>query len=598
MGTVNKSNETNDANDTQKDRALIKRIWRDHTKKYFTALLGAMALTAIAAGLEAYSVSLLKPVFDEGFVASNHDILVVLCIQIVIIYFFKGWFAFFYSLVLNHVTRKTIQAIQFRVFSHLLTLDLKFFAKNSSGQMLSRIMGDCGAISQIAISFITSVFKDLVTCIAMFTLIVYFSWKLVIVILIFVPLGALAMRRIEKRVKEIARESAGEGAKLFAKISESLQSIKLIKSYNIERKEARFIKETFDKLFELSNKQVKNMSIVTPMVDMLTGLILAIIIIVGGYEISQNQLTTGDFVAFLGAWVAMYRPLKSLLHFRAQLKQAMIHAHRVYDIIDTKSEIKDKENAKRMRNIKGEITFENVFFEYNETKRALSNINLLIPAGKTVALVGKSGGGKSTLMSLVPRFYDPNAGVIKIDGEDIRDFTQESLRENIAFVSQEVILFDDTIAANIACGRGDLSDREPPTQSEIEAAAKAAAAHEFILATAEGYQTIVGERGVMLSGGQRQRVSIARAILKDAPILLLDEATSALDTESERAVQAALAELMKDRTTIVIAHRLSTIVGADMICVLDGGEIVERGTHEELLAKGGEYAKLHQLQGF
>ncbi|GHV04051.1 ABC transporter ATP-binding protein [Campylobacterota bacterium] len=575
------------------DSAVIRRVWREHTRKYLSTLIGVIALTVLIAAMEAYSVSLLKPIFDEGFISSDYTILLGLCLQVVVIYFAKGWFSYAHSLVLNHVTTKTIQSIQHRVFAHLMQLDMRFFSKTSSGHMLSRIMSDCNAIASIAINFITNVFRDLITCIAMFSLMVYYSWQLVLVVLIFVPIGAIAMKNINKKVKHISQESASLSSTLFSKISESLQSIKIIKSYNMESRENENLRSIFDTLFSLSKRRARATAFVTPLTEMLSGLILAGILIFGGYQIAHAELTTGGFVTFLGAWVAMYRPLKSLLNFRTQLQTALVHAARVYEIIDTKPQIVDRADAKRLAAVKGEIEFRDLSFEYNEGRRVLNAVNIVVKAGQTVALVGASGGGKSTLVSLVPRFFDPSGGAVLIDGADIRNYTQSSLRDQIAYVSQEVILFDDTIAANIAYGRGQGA---APSETEIRQAAKSAYADRFIEALPEGYQTIIGEKGVRLSGGQKQRLSIARAIIKNAPILLLDEATSALDTEAEREVQAALETLMQNRTTIVIAHRLSTIVNADQICVLMGGEVVERGTHKELLGLGNEYAKLYAMQ--
>ncbi|MDR2034827.1 MAG: ATP-binding cassette domain-containing protein [Helicobacteraceae bacterium] len=553
----------------------------------------AIALTIIIAALESYSVYLLKPIFDKGFTASGYDALKFLCVQIFVVYFVKGWLSFSHSQILNHVSVKTIQAIQHRVFSHLLTLDMPFFSRNNSGQILARIISDCQAVSQIAINFITNTFKDVITCASMFALILYFSWRLFFVILIFVPLGALAMKAIDKKVNKIERKSANASAALLSKIAEALQNVKIIKSYNMERRETGALRAMFDQLFHLSRSRVKTTAIITPLTDSLTGIILAIIIVYGGYQISNNSITAGDFVAFLGAWVAMYKPLKSLLHFKTQLRAALVHAERVYEVIDAKSEIVDIPNAKKLDYVKGEIEFRALSFEYESGEKVLNNINLIIPSGSTVALVGSSGGGKTTLISLVPRFFEVSEGAVLIDGVDIREYSQASLRDKIAYVSQEVILFDDTIANNIAYARG---EGNVPSIDEIKAAAKSANADNFIETLPQGYDTIIGEKGSRLSGGQKQRISIARAILKDAPILLFDEATSALDTKSEREVQAALDLMMKDRTAIVIAHRLSTIINADLICVLLNGEIIERGTHEELLAKKGEYAKLYNMQ--
>ena len=579
-----------------KDRlnfAILRRIWREHTRKYIWYILGIALLTALIAGVEAYAVSLLKPVFDAGFEDKNALALKAICVQIVVLYMVKGWLYYAQARTMSYVTSKTIFGIQERVFAHLLSLDIGFFNKTSSGQMLSRIVSDCGAITQIAINFITGIFKDLVTCAAMFSLMFYYSWRMCVVIFVFVPLGIVAIRRISAKAKEIAKKSAAMNASFVSKLGESFQNIKVIKSYCMERYEASRIKALLDDLFSFSQQSVRTQSVVSPVIETLSGFVIAGIILFGGYQVSTGALTTGGFVTFLGAWVSVYKPLKSLIRFRVSLQVALVSAERVYEIIDIAPEIRDRKDAEALGRAKGSIEFRHVGFSYDPSRPVLRDISLKVPRGATVALVGASGGGKSTIASLIPRFFDVSEGAILVDGRDIRDLTQKSLRANISLVSQDVLLFDDTIGNNIKYGAGDIRSVK---RDDIERAARLANAHGFITAAPDGYKTMVGERGVNLSGGQKQRISIARALIKNAPILLLDEATSALDTESEHEVQSALDNLMKDRTTLVIAHRLSTIVGADLICVVDKGRVVERGTHAELLKKGGEYAKLYNMQ--
>ncbi|MDR2528057.1 MAG: ATP-binding cassette domain-containing protein [Synergistaceae bacterium] len=579
---------------TPSDLEILKRIWREHTKKYVGTLVCVMALTALNTTTEAYAVSLLRPVLDEGFISQDKRLLLALCAQVVFIYLAKGWLYYAQSLIMTRVTTRTVQSIQQRVFSHLLSLDIGFFNKTSSGQMLARIVGDCGAITNIAINFITNIFKDLITCVSMFILMFYYSWQMMMVILVFFPLGALAVRRINFKAKEIARTNSQFSADFMSKLSESLQSIKIIKSYNMERFEGENIKALLEFMFDLTVRNVKNASMLTPVVESISGFILAGVILFGGWQIANGQLSAGGFVTFLGAWVSAYKPLKSLLSFRVQLQMALIGAARVYDVIDTKSAIEDAPDAVELRNAQGDIEFVDVTFAYTPNRNVLKRVSLKIPRGKTVALVGSSGGGKTTFVNLIPRFFDPVEGKILIDGIDIRKVTQKSLRDNVSLVSQEVILFDDTIEKNIAYGKGEMCDSV--AKEDVVRAAKSANADEFIRDMPMGYGTRIGEKGVILSGGQKQRVSIARALIKDSPILLLDEATSALDTESEFEVQTALDNLMKNRTTVVIAHRLSTIKNADMICVVAEGRIVEQGTHKELLKRNGEYAKFYNMQ--
>ena len=416
-----------------------------------------------------------------------------------------------------------------------------------------------------------------------------------LVIFFFFPIGAVAIGIINKKVKLISKTDTQKSADFVNQISESLQNVKIIKSYCMEKFEESRIKKILGYMFDLSMKRVKNTAVATPVIESLSGFIMAGIIIFGGWQISKGYLTTGGFVTFLGAWVSVYKPLKSLINFRVQLQTAIVSAERVYEIIDTKPSIQDESDAIDLSNIKGNIEFKNVCFEYENGKPILKNINMTIPAGKTIALVGASGGGKTTIVNLIPRFFEATSGQILIDGIDIKHISQKSLRQNTSLVSQEVILFDDTIKNNIAYGKGE-NGFDNVSDEEIISASKSANAYDFIMAMTDGYNTKIGEKGVRLSGGQKQRLSIARAIIKNAPILLLDEATSALDTESEFEVQTALDNLMKNRTTIVIAHRLSTIKNADMIYVIEKGEIIEQGNHDELIEKDGEYAKLYNMQ--
>lgn len=582
-------------NSKKLNTTILHRIWREHTKKYIWALIGAMIITSLTAATEAFSVSLLKPIFDKGFIDHNSHVLFVLCAQIVGLYFIKGWFYFAQTMILTHISARTVQAIQQRVYSHLISLDMGFFSKTTSGQMLSRILNDCNSITNIAINFITNIFKDLITFIAMFSLMLYYSWKMCLVIFIFFPVGAIAISVIMKKTKRIAKQATQEASDFISQLNESLQSIKIVQSYCMEKFETKRMKGRLTNLFNLQMKSVKTTTMTTPIIESLSGLIMAGIIIFGGWQIANGYLTTGGFITFLGAWVSVYKPLKSLLGFRVQLQTALVSAERVYEIIDTKPSIKDSNDAIELKNVVGDIEIKNVSFEYEAGKPIIKNLNITIPHGKTIALVGASGGGKTTIVNLIPRFFEPTSGEILIDGVNIKKYTQSSLRKNTSLVSQDIILFDDTIRNNIAYGKGE-NDFDTVSDEEIFEASKSANAYDFIMNMSEGYNTKIGEKGVRLSGGQKQRISIARAIIKNAPILLLDEATSALDTESEHEVQTALDNLMKNKTTIVIAHRLSTIKNADKIYVIEKGEVVESGTHDELIKENGEYSKLYNMQ--
>jgi ATP-binding cassette, subfamily B, bacterial MsbA len=373
-------------------------------------------------------------------------------------------------------------------------------------------------------------------------------------------------------------------------LAQTFQGIRVVKAYGMAAYEETRVAEVVERIFDLNFKAVRTRELSRPIMETLGGMAVTVIIVYGGSRVIAGETTAGAFFSFNAAFLMAYDPMKRLANLNVSIQEGLASAQRLFSVMDRLPDITDKPDARPLGPVKGHIRFSDVEFYYNADVHALKGLNIEVQAGKTVALVGQSGGGKSTILNLIPRFYDVSTGSVTIDGQDVRDVTQASLYANIALVSQEVTLFDDTVAANIAYGRLDASDEE------IREAARNASADDFICNLPNGYETVVGDQGLRLSGGQRQRLAIARAMLKNAPILLLDEATSALDTESERAVQAALTRLMTGRTTLVIAHRLSTIVDADLICVVEGGSVVERGSHPELLEKGGTYKRLYDLQ--
>lgn len=593
MGIFKRKNKTK-PDDGKLDINLMKRIWHDHTKKYFLKVLLAVFIASIAVGLEAYLVSLLKPIFDKGLEGKNKQVLIFLSAQILLIYLAKGWLNYLQTIIMVRVNAKLTQSMQYKLFSHLMRLDVPFFNKTSSGQLFSKMQNDIGSMSNVALNFITSVFKETATFIVMFGMMAYYSWRLLLVIVIFIPILTFAIKTISKKVKRVASAMTAEYSNAMDKLSESLQNVKVIKSCATENYEINKFKNNLQTLFFYNMKHSKKVFIINPITESVSGVVLATIILFGSMEITRGVITTGSFMSFLVAWVSAYKPLKTILGFRVLLQSGLVNAARIYEILDTKPSFTDKPNAKDLKSVKGDIEIKNLTFAYEDGKPVLHNINMKIKSGTTVAFVGVSGGGKTTIVNLIPRFFDlkDGEGEILIDGKNIKDIKLESLRKNISLVSQDVILFNDTISYNIAYG----NDNKPHTQKDIEKSAKLANADGFISAMKDGYNTVIGERGTRLSGGQKQRIFIARAILKDAPILLLDEATSALDTESEFQVHRALDNLMKNRTTIVIAHRLSTIQNADVIYVIDKGHIVESGSHETLLKQRGAYYKLYNIQ--
>jgi subfamily B ATP-binding cassette protein MsbA len=373
-------------------------------------------------------------------------------------------------------------------------------------------------------------------------------------------------------------------------LAQTFQGMRVVKAYGMQEYEKGRIQVLVEKLFELSFKAARIRAMVSPIMETLGGIAITVVIAYGGIQVIEGDSTTGELFSFITALLMAYEPMKKLANLNVSIQEGLAGAQRLFNALDTEPVILDKPGARKLGNIKGAISLSDVTFSYDTDEPALSGVNLVVPAGKRIALVGPSGAGKSTILNLIPRFYDIDEGQVSIDGIDVRDVTMASLQQNIALVSQEITLFDDTVRANIAYGRSGTSDED------IYEAARHAAAHEFILELPQGYETQVGEQGVKLSGGQRQRLAIARAMLKNSPVLLLDEATSALDTESERQVQVALDELMSGRTTLVIAHRLSTVVGADVIYVIEDGKITQSGSHDALIEQGGPYANLYALQ--
>lgn len=413
------------------------------------------------------------------------------------------------------------------------------------------------------------------------------NWQFALIVCVIFPFIGLTTRKLGRKARKGSARSQQETGRLTTILSETFDGARMVKAYGMEQREIDRATRSVEARLSHVMKVVRARAAASPTAEALGGLAVAVVIYIGG---SSTTLTLGTLTAFIYAALSAYQPLKSLANLNTALQEGLAAAERIFALLDIEPKIREAQNAPALKVSGGEIRLENVSFRYTEEKSALHQVSLSVPSGRKAALVGASGAGKSTILNLIPRFYDPTEGRVTVDGQDVHGVTLASLRRNIALVSQELTLFDDTVRANIAYGRPEAS------QTEIEAAARHAAAHDFIIALPEGYDTVVGENGVKLSGGQRQRIAIARAMLRNAPILLLDEATSALDTESERLIQTALGELMRGRTTLVIAHRLSTVIDADVIFVLDQGRLVEQGSHAELLARNGTYARLYATQ--
>ena len=568
----------------------MARLVRESIRPYAWWIAGAiffMLIVSVATGISAW---LMEPVVDKIFIAKDESALKWISIAVIVVFATKGLANYAQATMISRVGLKIIADSQNRLYAHLARMDLGFFHGNPTGTLISRFTVDIAMMRNVVSNALTSLGKDLMSLIALVTVMFYQNWELAIISLFVFPLAIYPISRLGKRMRKVTANTQAETGLFMTLLEQTFQGIRVVKSYGMEDYEKGRIGGLIDKIYNLTFKSARIRALSSPIMETLGGVAVAVVIAYGGMQVIGESIKPGAFFSFITALLMAYEPMKRLANLNANIQEGLAGAARMFDLLDIEPHILDHANARVLENAKGDIELQNVNFSYNTDAPALSAINLTVPAGKRIALVGPSGAGKSTILNLIPRFYDITGGTITVDGIDVRQITMASLHANIALVSQEITLFDDTILANIAYGRTGA------TEEEIFEAARNAAAHDFILALPHGYDTMVGEQGVRLSGGQRQRLAIARAMLKNAPILLLDEATSALDTESERQVQTALDGLMRGRTTLVIAHRLSTVVDADLIYVIDKGSVIESGSHGELLDRGGAYAHLYALQ--
>ena len=552
-------------------------------------LLAALCM-ALAAGATAALAYLMEPVLDQIFLEKDRTLLYVVPIVVIVISLIRGAATYGQAVLMAFVGQRVIADLQSRVFSHILRFDLAFFQDTASGLLVSRLTNDVNMMRNAVSNALTGLVKDTLTLFFLVGVMFEKDWKLALIACVVFPMAIYPIARIGRRMRKVSTSALSELGLFTARLNETFQGARHVKAYNREGFEAKRTERLIESVFRLVFKSQRIRAAATPIMETLGGLFIALLILYGGWQVIGGGLSPGAFFAFITAMLLAYRPLKALANLNATLQEGLAASQRVFDLLDTGPRIVEAPDARPLRVAGGAVALEGVSFSYPNGTPALRDLTMEIPAGETVALVGPSGAGKSTVLNLLPRLYDVDRGAVRIDGTDVREATVASVRDAVALVSQEAVLFDETVRANIAYGRIEASD------GEIVAAARAAGADRFIEDLPDGYGTIIGERGVKLSGGQRQRLSIARAMLKDAPILLLDEATSALDAESERQVQEALRGLMRGRTTLVIAHRLSTIQDADRICVLDDGRLAEAGTHRSLLAAGGLYARLHAMQ--
>lgn len=575
---------------TPENMPIFKRLIKNYIKPYTNYLIIAfilMALVALSTAALAYGM---KHILDEIFGQKNAAALPVIAGVVFIIFFIKGTSTYGQTVVMNYVGQRIIADFQRQMFQRLVHSDLTFFHNNATGSLISRFTNDVTLLRAAVSTAITGAGRDFLSVVFLVGVMFHEDWILASISFFVFPIAILPIARFGKKLRKVSTGSQEIVGKLATLLNQVFQGIRHVKAYSMEDYEQKRANGIITELYKLNHKVIRARAAAHPIMECLGGLAIVVVILYGGYEIIEGTRTQGSFFAFVTALLLAYEPMKKLASLNSDLQEGIAAAERVFSVLDRKSDIVDTPNAKHLEIQQGTINFDNVSFAYNTHKNALKNLSINLKGGKMTALVGPSGAGKSTILNLIPRFYDIQEGTISIDGQFIKDVTLQSLRENIALVSQEISLFDDTIRANIAYGRLSANE-EDIIQASIEAAA-----HEFIEKLPHGYDTIIGEHGVKLSGGQRQRISIARAMLKNAPILLLDEATSALDTESERKVQEALNKLIGGRTTLVIAHRLSTIVQADHIYVIDQGQVLEEGNHANLIAQNGLYARLSNLQ--
>jgi ATP-binding cassette, subfamily B, bacterial MsbA len=570
--------------------ALVRRLVRDFMGRHLGAIAFAFLCMGIAAGSTALRAWLMEPVLDRIFIAREGSLLFLLGSAALVLALLKGFADYGQTVLMSRIGQRVISDVQNALFARLMRTDLAYFNAHPSGTLISRFTSDVWLLRNAAANVLAGMGRDAVTVVFLVAVMFYQDWGLALISFAAFPLAIRPIVHIGRRMRRVSANTQAEMGQLTTLLNQTFQGARHVKAYGMEAYEERRAAALFERIYKLVDRANRTRFRAAPMMEALGGAAIAVVILYGGHQVISGARTPGAFFSFITALLLAYQPMKALAILNASLQEGLAAAQRVFDILDIEPKIQDRPGARPLRIKGGEVQFEDVRFAYRAGTVALDGISFAVPAGSTVALVGRSGAGKSTVLNLIPRFYDLDAGRVAIDGQDVRDITLASLRASIALVSQEVSLFDDTVRANIAYGRFGAS------QEDIEAAAAAAGADGFIRELPEGYDTLVGEHGIRLSGGQRQRLAIARAMLKDAPILLLDEATSALDSESERHVQAALRRLMRGRTTIVIAHRLSTIIGADSICVLDRGRIVETGKHAQLLARSGLYARLYETQ--
>ncbi|MCG9543044.1 lipid A ABC transporter ATP-binding protein/permease MsbA [Vibrio sp. Isolate33] len=567
----------------------FKRLWT-YIRLYKAGLGVAVIALIINAVSDTYMISLLKPLLDEGFGNAESDFLRTLPIIIFAMMFIRGVSGFVSTYCLSWVSGNVVMEIRRKIFSHFMHMPVSFFDKEQTGALLSRITYDSEQVSAATSKALVSIVREGASIIGLLTLMFWNSWQLSLVLFAVAPLVAWAISIVSKRFRKISKNMQTSMGHVASSAEQMLKGHKVVLTYGGQDLEKHRFDKVSNQMRQQSMKLITAQAAANPIIQMIASVAIVVVLFLASVDSIKAELTPGTFTVVFSAMFGLLRPLKALTNVTSEFQRGMAASTTLFGLMDLDTE--QNTGTLKPKTVTGEVAVKDVTFTYDGAEKpALDKVSFNIPKGKTVALVGRSGSGKSTIANLFTRFYDVDSGSIELDGHDIRDYELRNLREHFALVSQNVHLFNDTVANNIA-----YAAEEQYTREQIEHAAKLAHASEFIEGMENGIDTVVGENGASLSGGQRQRIAIARALLRDAPVLILDEATSALDTESERAIQSALEELQKDKTVLVIAHRLSTIEQADEILVVDDGQIVERGAHAELIEHDGAYAQLHRIQ--
>jgi ATP-binding cassette subfamily B protein len=570
---------------------VLKRVIAENGREHLRGYLAAIACLIVVAMTTAFTAWIMESVVNEAFANKRADLVLIICGAIFVAFVLRGFATYYEAVILSKIGNNIVARYQRRLYSHLMALSVGFFSESRSAYLAAQISQNVTGIRDVLNMTVTSLARDVLTLVALIGVMISKDWLLTLIVFVVAPPLLLGLRYVSKRLRSATREAVELNSHVLGAMQETIQGITIVKAFTMEDQLRGKVEAIIDEAERRSNRIARLTERTAPMTETFAGFAISGVLAYAAYRSIYGDVMPGAFFAFVAALLMAYDPARRLARLQVSLERAAVNARMIYEVLDLKPRQADRADAKPLAITDASIDFRNVRFGYSEGETILKGVSFTAEGGRTTALVGPSGAGKSTVISLIPRFYDPAEGEILIDGQDIAHVTKQSLRNAIAYVSQQPYLFEGTIRDNIRYGRPEASD------AEVEAAARHAYAHDFILAQPLGYDTPVGENGVTLSGGQRQRLSIARALVRNAPILLLDEATSALDTESEQAVQKALDEAMSGRTVVVIAHRLSTVVRADKIVAMQDGRVMEEGTHEELAAReNGLYARLNNLQ--